>query len=34
VDGTITELGHEPNGPFWEDIAELLIQAEAPDLDG
>ena len=34
VDGTITELGHEPNGPFWEGIAELVVATEAPALDG
>ena len=26
--------GHEPNGPFWEGIAELVVATEAPALDG
>lgn len=34
VDDVIAELGHEPNGPFWEGIAELLVAAEAPALAG
>lgn len=34
VDDVIVELGHEPNGPFWEGIVELLVMTEAPDLDG
>ncbi len=34
VDGVIGELGHEPNGPFWEGIVELIIATEAPGLDG
>ena len=34
VDGTIAELGHEPNGPFWEGIVELVVATEAPSLDG
>ena len=34
VDEVIAELGHEPNGVFWEGIAELLIMSEAPHLDG
>jgi hypothetical protein len=34
VDSVITELGHEPNGVFWEGIVELLIMAEAPELAG
>ncbi|WP_432827369.1 Imm51 family immunity protein [Dactylosporangium sp. CA-092794] len=34
VDDTIAELGHEPNGYFWEGIAQLLIDTEAPQLDG
>jgi hypothetical protein len=31
---TISELGHEPNGPFWEGIAELLVATEALNLAG
>lgn len=34
MDDVITELGHEPNGVFWEGIVELLIMTEAPTLDG
>jgi hypothetical protein len=34
VDDVITELGHEPNGVFWEGIVELLIMTEVPGLDG
>ncbi|GIF62055.1 hypothetical protein Ais01nite_00900 [Asanoa ishikariensis] len=30
VDSVIEELGHEPNGYFWEGVARRL----APDLDG
>ena len=33
VDAAITELGHEPNGPFWEGIAELIVATEAPALN-
>ena len=33
VDDVIAELGHEPNGVFWEGIVELLIMTEAPALD-
>lgn len=33
VDDVIAELGHEPNGVFWEGIAQLLIMSEAPHLD-
>jgi hypothetical protein len=32
VDDVIVEMGHEPNGPFWEGIAELLVATEAPEL--
>jgi Immunity protein 51 len=32
VDETIISLGHEPNGPFWEGVAELLIR-QRPGLD-
>ncbi len=34
VDQTVDELGHEANGYFWEGIAQLLVQLEAPELDG
>jgi hypothetical protein len=34
VDGVIVELGHEPNGPFWAGMAELIVATEAPELDG
>ena len=34
VDDVIAELGHEPNGVFWEESRELLIMTEAPALDG
>lgn len=32
VDEVIEELGHEPNGYFWEGIAQLLVDTEAPQL--
>lgn len=34
VDDLISELGHEPNGYFWEGIVELLVTTEAPTLAG
>lgn len=34
VDDVIFDLGHEPNGPFWEGIVELVVATEAPALDG
>jgi hypothetical protein len=34
VDDVIETAGHEPNGYFWEGIAELLIATEAPALQG
>jgi hypothetical protein len=34
VDEVIEELGHEPNGYFWEGIAQLLVDTEAPRLEG
>lgn len=34
VDEVIEELGHEPNGYFWEGVAQLLVRAEAPHLQG
>lgn len=32
VDDVIAELGHEPNGYFWEGIANVLVESEAPEL--
>lgn len=34
VDEVIEELGHEPNGYFWEGIAQLLVDTEAQRLEG
>ncbi|RKS79883.1 immunity protein 51 of polymorphic toxin system [Actinomadura pelletieri DSM 43383] len=34
VDGLVAQLGHEPNGYFWEGVARFLVKTEAPDLDG
>lgn len=34
VDGVAIELGHEPNGPFWAAITELIVETEAPGLRG
>ncbi|MEU1616190.1 Imm51 family immunity protein [Streptomyces sp. NPDC005722] len=34
VDDVVEELGHEPNGYFWEGIAQLLVSTEAPTLEG
>ncbi|WP_326560305.1 Imm51 family immunity protein [Micromonospora sp. NBC_01796] len=34
VDDLIAELGHEPNGYFWEGVAQLLVSNEAPALGG
>ncbi|WP_425553534.1 hypothetical protein [Dactylosporangium salmoneum] len=34
ADEVIEELGHEPNGYFWDSIAQLLVDAEAPYLAG
>jgi predicted transposase YbfD/YdcC len=34
VDVVVEELGHEPNGYFWEGIAQLLVSTEAPTLKG
>jgi hypothetical protein len=34
VDDTIEELGHEPNGYFWEGVAQRIVEAEAPQLAG
>jgi Immunity protein 51 len=30
VDVVIEELDHEPNGYFWEGVAQLLVDTEAP----
>ncbi len=32
VDELIERLGHEPNGYFWEGVAQLLVSAEDPAL--
>jgi hypothetical protein len=32
IDGVIKQLGHEPNGYFWEGVARYLVQTEAPAL--
>jgi hypothetical protein len=29
VDDVIEALGHEPNGYFWEGVAQLLVDTEA-----
>jgi Immunity protein 51 len=34
VDEVIEELGHGPNGYFWEGIAQLLVDGEASHLEG
>jgi hypothetical protein len=34
VDDVIESLGHEPNGYFWEGVAQLLVGTEAPHLQG
>ncbi|GAA1818412.1 hypothetical protein GCM10009682_43820 [Luedemannella flava] len=34
VDDVITSLRHEPNGYFWEGIAQRLVATEAQHLDG
>ncbi|MFJ8582069.1 Imm51 family immunity protein [Micromonospora sp. NPDC093277] len=33
VDEVIEKLGHEPNGYFWEGVAQLLVSTEAPTLE-
>jgi hypothetical protein len=33
VDELVDELGHEPNGYFWEGVAQFLIKTEAPNLE-
>ncbi|MEU4426195.1 Imm51 family immunity protein [Actinoplanes sp. NPDC024001] len=32
VDDVIAELGHEPNGYFWDGIVQLLVASEAAAL--
>ncbi|GIJ37504.1 Imm51 family immunity protein [Micromonospora andamanensis] len=34
VDDLIEELGHEPNGYFWEGVAQVLVSTEAQSLEG
>ena len=34
VDALVEELGHEPNGYFWEGVAQFLVSTEASKLDG
>jgi hypothetical protein len=34
VDDVVEELEHEPNGYFWEGVAEYLVSTEAPHLRG
>lgn len=34
VDGTVEQLGHEPNGYFWEGVARFLVGTEAKSLEG
>ncbi|WP_131740803.1 Imm51 family immunity protein [Actinomadura roseirufa] len=34
VDGLVEELGHEPNGYFWEGVARFLVSTEAGALEG
>ena len=34
VDDLVEELGHEPNGYFWEGVAQVLVSTEAQTLDG
>ncbi|MBT0767331.1 hypothetical protein KIH74_00245 [Kineosporia sp. J2-2] len=33
-DTAVDEAGHEPNGYFWEGMAEWLIRTRVPELDG
>lgn len=33
VDDLVEDLGHEPNGYFWEGVARWLVSTEAPALD-
>ena len=32
--GLITELGNEPDGYFWEGVAQVLVSTEAPRARG
>jgi hypothetical protein len=34
VDGLIEQLGHTPNGYFWEGVARVLVSTKAPALEG
>lgn len=34
VDALVKELGHEPNGYFWEGVARRLVATEEPSLEG
>ncbi|MBB5779323.1 Imm51 family immunity protein [Nonomuraea jabiensis] len=34
LDDVIEDLGHEPNGYFWEGVAQVLVGTEAPALEG
>ncbi|MFY1616950.1 Imm51 family immunity protein [Micromonospora sp. WMMD736] len=34
VDDLVEELGHEPNGYFWEGVAQVLVSTEAQMLEG
>jgi hypothetical protein len=34
VDNLVQELGHEPNGYFWEGVAQFLVGTDAPALEG
>jgi hypothetical protein len=34
VDATITELGHEPNGEFWNGVTSYLLATSAKSLRG
>ncbi|MFJ1541916.1 Imm51 family immunity protein [Micromonospora chalcea] len=34
VDDLVEELGREPNGYFWEGVAQVLVSTEAQVLEG
>ncbi|WP_433114502.1 Imm51 family immunity protein [Micromonospora sp. CA-246542] len=34
VDDLIRQLAHEPNGYFWEGVAQVLVSTEAETLEG
>lgn len=34
VDELVVQLGHEPNGYFWEGVARFLVSTEAQALEG